>query len=316
MKTIKSQTRSDSSHPQDRPPCNRMRGQRANCDGSIRKTPAVVKPWRKCPKTTAVRFLRSPISYPGSKAKLANTLIESMPLDWTEFREPFAGGASISLALMQRFPDRKFWINDLDPYVSGFWTTLQRQPESLCGTLTNYLQNFPTDQDKRCLFDWARTFVHESEGVEQASLYYFLAKTAFAGLAHAGGFYDPKSFNPDGIAQLSSVGQLIRSVDLRVTNLDYGECLAEESKVFTYFDPPYLIGSMLYGMNGNMHRTFDHRRFASKVTSVPSKWMVSYNDDLLIRHYFRRSRVSTIPASYVIGMKRKASEVVITNYEH
>lgn len=50
----------------------------------------------------------------------------------------------------------------------------------------------------------------------------------------------------------------------------------------------------LYGENGNMHRGFDHRRFANAVNPLKSRWLVSYNDDLLIRRYFKGHRITTI----------------------
>jgi len=65
-----------------------------------------------------------------------------------------------------------------------------------------------------------------------------------------------------------------------------------------------------------MHRNFGHRRFANAVRPLKSRWMVSYNDDLLIRRYFRSHRISTIKVPYTMASKKRGTELLITNYEN
>ena len=112
----------------------------------------------------STRPLRSPIAYPGSKGRVVKTIVNAMPTDWLEFREPFAGGLSLSLYLMQRYPNRRFWVNDLDPFVSSFWVTLASEPERLVKTLDYFLAEFPSNRDKVDLANWARVFIHETKG--------------------------------------------------------------------------------------------------------------------------------------------------------
>lgn len=262
------------------------------------------------------RYLKSPISYPGGKRKVVEELWRAMPQDWTEFREPFVGGGAVSLYLMQRYPDRKFWINDLDPFVSEFWKVLATNPEELVRTLNHYLLEFPSDKDKVCLAEWAKTLINETEGVERAAMFFVMSKTSYSGLAFVGTCAHPWRFNAAAVEDLLSVGRLLTTVDLKVTDLDYSDCLSDDPNVFLYFDPPYLIESNIYGQNGNIHRSFDHGRFAQTVNPLKSRWMVSYNDDLLIRHHFRAKHVSEIEIQYVLAEKRKQRELLITNYEN
>ena len=262
------------------------------------------------------RLLRSPLGYPGSKAKVVKPLVNAMPTDWMEFREPFAGGLSLSLYLMQRYPGRRFWVNDLDPFLSCFWVALSSEPDRLAKTLTHYLLEFPSEQDRVLLSDWARRLIHETSGVERAALYYIMSKTSFSGLAFAGTSVKPRNFNARGIQYLTTVGGLLKGVDLKVTDFDYADCLTDDPNVFTYFDPPYLIDRYLYGQNGNMHRGFDHRRFANAVNPLKSRWMLSYNDDLLIRNFFKTHPIATIEVPYTLSAKRTATELLITNYEN
>lgn len=268
------------------------------------------------PPAPEVVAFRSPLNYVGSKAKVVKTLEAMMPKDWTEFREPFAGGLSLSLHLMQKFPERRYWINDLDPFVSCFWYVLATQPEQLAKTLTHYLLEYPTDQDKVCLTEWAKGLIGEEQGVERAALFYIMCKTSFSSLAFDSTCTHPWRFNSGGIESLVVVGNFLKSISLKVTDLDYADCLTDDPNVFTYFDPPYLIDRHLYGQNGNMHRNFDHRRFARAVDCLNSRWMVSYNDDLLIRRYLKSHRISKMQIQYTMQDKRKETELLITNYEN
>jgi DNA adenine methylase len=239
-----------------------------------------------------------------------------MPADWVEFREPFAGGLSLSLHLMQKYPARRFWVNDLDPFLSTFWVALASEPDRLVKTLNHYLAEYPSSRDKVLLSNWAKSLIHETKGVERAALYYIMSKTSFSSMAFAGTTAVPRRFNARGIQHLEAVGRMLKGVDLKVTDFDYADCLTDDPSVFTYFDPPYLIDCYVYGENGSMHRAFDHRRFANAVNPLKSRWMVSYNDDLLIRRYFKTHRISTIQIPYTMRTKRAGAEILITNYEN
>lgn len=268
------------------------------------------------PPAPEVVAFRSPLNYVGSKAKVVKHLEAMMPTDWTEFREPFAGGLSVSLHLMQKFPDRRYWVNDLDPFVSCFWSVLATQPDQLAKTLTHYLWEYPTDRDKVCLAEWAKGLIGEEQGVERAALFYIMCKTSFSSLAFESTCAHPWRFNARAIESLTAVGNFLKSINLTVTDLDYADCLSDDPGVFIFCDPPYLIDRCLYGENGNMHRNFDHRRFAGAVNSIKSRWMVCYNDDLLIRRYFRSHRISKTQIQYTMSEKRKEPELLIQNYEN
>ena len=67
----------------------------------------------------------TPLRYIGGKSKLIKNMYQYFPKDFSEFREPFVGGGSIFLYLKQLFPDRKYWINDINQNLFSFWIILQ-----------------------------------------------------------------------------------------------------------------------------------------------------------------------------------------------
>ena len=63
-----------------------------------------------------------------------------------------------------------------------------------------------------------------------------------------------------------------------ITNIDYSEVMnAPGDDVFVFLDPPYDIKDFLYGKNREMHKSFDHERFAEDVYKCPHKFMITYN---------------------------------------
>ena len=79
-----------------------------------------------------------------------------------------------------------------------------------------------------------------------------------------------------GIEKLQGYTQIIQ--DWKITNLPYEQLLSDDKSVFTYLDPPYDIGSNLYGRKGDMHKSFDHDSFAANCDRF-----IGLNSYLIIR---------------------------------
>ena len=72
-----------------------------------------------------MKYLKTPLRYPGGKSRVAKMLLEKFPSDIKEFREPFVGGGSVALLFSQKYPDIPVWVNDKYEYLYSFWKTLQ-----------------------------------------------------------------------------------------------------------------------------------------------------------------------------------------------
>lgn len=95
----------------------------------------------------------------------------------------------------------------------------------------------------------------------------------------------------------------------------------EGKDVFLFLDPPYysVTKSALYGKNGNMHKGFDHERFAETMKNTKHKWLITYDDSDYIRDLFSFANIFTLELTY--GMRnvtenseQKEKEIVISNY--
>ncbi|MDR2684016.1 MAG: DNA adenine methylase [Prevotellaceae bacterium] len=75
-------------------------------------------------------MLKSPLRYPGGKSRVVKTIVKLLP-DFDKFREPFLGGGSVFVYVKQRFPNKKYWTNDLYIELYKFWEMMQKDVDAL-----------------------------------------------------------------------------------------------------------------------------------------------------------------------------------------
>src|SRR5687768_13372291 len=82
----------------------------------------------------------SPLRYPGSKANLVEyfeVFLRENILQGCELVEPFAGGASLSLGLLERGVIERATLVERDPLVYGFWKAVVCHNEDLCKAVSD-----------------------------------------------------------------------------------------------------------------------------------------------------------------------------------
>ena len=92
---------------------------------------------------------------------------------------------------------------------------------------------------------------------------------------------------------------------------------------FIYLDPPYEIGSNLYGKKGGMHKYFHHTRFSEACSNSNHNMLVSYNSSNLNKRRFADWNAVEYDHTYTmrstgdyIKEQKKRKELVLTNYEN
>ena len=85
-------------------------------------------------------MLKSPLRYPGGKSRAIEIIAKLIP-DFEEFREPFLGGGSVFVYLKQRFPNKKYWVNDLYSELYKFWEMTQKDMDSLIAKVYEWKGN-------------------------------------------------------------------------------------------------------------------------------------------------------------------------------
>ena len=242
------------------------------------------------------KSLKTPLRYPGGKSKAIKTLTPWFPQVISEYREPFIGGGSLAIDFTKSNPDVPVWINDLYVPLYNFWIQLRDRGEELSKRVREEKQKTLDEGDKdkvtasaKKLFNKYKEEIDTYDDFEKAVAFFIMNKCSYSGLTENSTFSPTASnsnFSLVGADKLAQFSELIK--EWKITNIDYSEVMRAHgpSDTFVFLDPPYDIKDFLYGKNREMHKSFDHDRFANDVYNCIHKFMITYNvNDRLMELY-------------------------------
>jgi DNA adenine methylase len=227
----------------------------------------------------------SPLRYPGGKGKVANffkLLFLENDLVGSEYVEPYAGGASVGLALLFEEYASHIHINDVDRSVYVFWKVALEDPDALCSRIASA---------RLSVREWDRQravqTASDPDEVDLAFSTFYLNRTNRSGIIGGGiiGGRDQRGrwkidarWRPDeSIARIERIARF--STRITLTGIDtkaYIEThLPTLDAPVLYLDPPY------YGKGKGLYASFyeheDHEEIATLVTALDCPWVVSYD---------------------------------------
>jgi len=264
-------------------------------------------------------MVKSPLRYPGGKSRAVETIAKLIP-DFDEFREPFLGGGSVFVYVKQRYPNKKFWVNDLYLELYKFWEMAQKDVDVLIDKVYEWREQYPIGKE---LFQFLNKNLSDFNDLEKAAAFFIFNRVTFSGTTLSGGYSESAftgRFTESSIKRLNDLAKIINGST--ITNFDYEELVKKEGEnVFIFLDPPYYSAtkSALYGKNGNLHKSFDHERFAENMKNCKHKWLITYDDSEYIRDLF--SFANIMPWNLTYGMRNVSEnsdqigkELFISNY--
>ena len=247
--------------------------------------------------------------------------------DYVEFREPFLGGGSVAIHISKKYPHLKITVNDLYEPLINFWLQLQKSGKELEENIKNYKSTHPEPISARELFNESKKRVNDQkfDSLERASAFYIVNKCSFSGLTESSSFSQQASisnFSMRGIEKLSGYSELI--TNWNITNNTYEDLIENDihDDIFMYLDPPYDIKDNLYGKKGEMHKSFDHDKFAENCDKSNIDMLVSYNSNQLVKDRFKDWTAAEFDLTYTMRSvgeymrdQQKRKELLLLNYE-
>jgi len=265
-------------------------------------------------------MIKSPLRYPGGKNKAIKQISLLIP-QFDEFREPFVGGGSVFIYLKQKHPQKRFWINDIYDSLFYFWKECRDNPEKLISQIREWKNEFV---DGKVLHKFLIENIDKFDPLKKAAAFFVFNRITFSGTTESGGFSTAafhKRFTESSIDRVSLLSSILPNT--KITNLDYEDVVKKSGEnVFIFLDPPYYSAtkSALYGKNGNLHKIFDHERFASIMKKSEHKWLITYDDSKYIRELFSFANIKSWDLTY--GMRnvtensnQLGKELFIANYD-
>jgi len=274
-----------------------------------------------------MKSLKTPLRYPGGKSRACTKLDQFFPdlRDYKEYREPFLGGGSVAIHITKKYPHLQVWVNDLYEPLINFWKTLQDDGYALYKRLQELKSRYPDRGSAKGLFLEAKELVNDDSvsPLYRACAFYVINKCSFSGLTESSSFSAQASdnnFSMRGIEKLTGYSEIIKN--WKITNLRYQELLSDDKETFLYLDPPYEIGSNLYGKKGSMHKGFDHDGFATICDRFISPQLISYNSSQLIKDRFKEYKTGEFDLTYTMRSvgeymreQKERKELLLFNYE-
>jgi len=264
-------------------------------------------------------MIKSPLRYPGGKSRAVN-LIASLVPRFDEFREPFLGGGSIFIYLKQKFPDKRFWVNDLYAELYKFWKMCQLDADAVIAKVYQWRNQF---NEGKQLHKFLTENTFRFSDLEKAAAFFIFNRITFSGTTESGGYSEQAfhgRFTESSIRRLIQFGKVIQGT--KITNLDFQAVIEQEgNNVFIFSDPPYYSAtkSALYGKNGNLHKGFDHERLADTMKTCKHNWLITYDDSEYIRKLYSFAYIIEWDLTY--GMRnitatsdQTGKELFISNY--
>ena len=252
------------------------------------------------------------VRYPGGKSKLKKHILPFIPsLNGVEYREPFVGGGSIFLSIIEKESISKFIINDFDVQMGALWQSVIYNPLALIDRIKSYIPTVDSYLQFVESLNTSETLSVLELGFRKLAVH----QMSYSGLGlMAGGPIGGNSqsskyvigcrWSPlrleKTILKISELTKHLDSDKKIISSLDFESVISRDSTLstFIYLDPPY------YDKGADMYvhsfKTNDHIRLANVLKKTPHKWLLSYDDCPEVRELYSWAKVSTFSAKYSI----------------
>lgn len=262
----------------------------------------------------------SPLRYPGGKRKLTNFIkrvLVDNALTGGVYIEPYAGGASIALALLYDDFVSRIYINDLDNGVYAFWLSTLINTDALCRLIFDTAVTMEEWEHQRSIY-----LDPAADALARGFATFYLNRTNRSGIVSAGVIggreqtgqwkIDARYNKQELVARICKVAKYADRITLSNQNavdLLRGDTANLPTNGLIYLDPPYYVQG-----NQKLYTTYykskDHKEIAQLVRRLTHHWIVSYDNVPDIRALYEGYNSLTYALHYSVQARYQGSEIM------
>jgi len=249
---------------------------------------------------------------------LISRIIKGNELLRCHYVEPYAGGCGLALSLLYEGVVSDIHINDFDSAIWSFWYSVLYETERFVDFVLSTDVTIPEWERQKEIYNAGDV----SDPVALGFSAFFLNRTNRSGVIKGAGLIGGKSqdgkykldcrFNKESlIRRIRRVASYKKRISLY--NLDAAIFVEKEFPERSFFciDPPYVKkGSSLYT---SFYEERDHVLISDKVKGIRQPWVVTYDDNNLIRDSYKENPQYSFDIRYSLNKKAMGSEILITS---
>lgn len=252
---------------------------------------------------------------------LITAILQENDLKLIHYAEPYAGGASLALALLFGGHVSDIHLNDVDAGIWSLWHSILNDTDALVEMIGAAEVTVPEWRNQREIYQKNDL----SDPLKLGFATFFLNRTnrsgiigtagVIGGLAQEGNYKIDCRFNKEELVRrIKRVRKYKNRIHL--TRLDALQFLKCDSglypkRTFLAIDPPYFAkGSSLYTSFYSPH---DHADVAQAILALDRPWVLTYDDATEISALYKERPQFLFDIKYSLQTKRIGSELLIAS---
>jgi len=278
---------------------------------------------------TRVDITKPPLKWVGGKTQIIDKVLDTFPREMTHYHEPFLGGGSVLLAVLNYRQQKLLYISgsiyasDVNPRVIHLYQHIQGKVDELIVELNRIINGCPKEEGEihrapktaeeahtspESYYYWIRQRFNQtpkdSVEVAHSAMFLYLNKTCFRGVYREGpngfnvpfGHYkNPGIFEEDALRSLST---LLQGVVFSCQPFQDSLSIVQEGD-FVYMDPPYapeqansFVGYTSAGFGIADHADLFQR--CKQMADLRIRWTMSNADVDLVKKEFVSPAFTTV----------------------
>lgn len=183
------------------------------------------------------------LKWVGGKTQIIENVLNSFPTNFDTYHEPFVGGGSVLLAVVDAYPGHPCVACDLNKNLINFYEQIKNNTEEFL----KFAEHFSNDLSETKYYELRSRYneIKDDLTPENAALFLYMNKVGFRGLYREnksgkfnvpyGHYKNPTVYEKDKILELS---EKLKNVTFFVK--DFRKSLKDVGpNDFVYMDPPY-----------------------------------------------------------------------------